>query len=328
MRSAFAFVGLFALLPAPTHAATLKDSADRTVELPAAVVHVVPAGAPAQVLLQALAPGKLVGLVEPFKPEHAVYVDAALAELPQIPVLTRTSAPGDVAAVQALHPDLVVDYGNVSARFVAADEKIQDELKVATVIYGGGLGATADVATTLGEALGATARGSQVAALAREVLAHVKPASDASEAERVPVYVARGADGLLALRAGTSFDEPIRLAGGRNVVAAAGGTFKPMTVDGVVALHPKVVVFGQEAALSSPLRKALPADTKVVLDAGEPYGALTGPPSVNRLVGLAALAPLLQPGKVPPDAGFVTHVQTSLFPVPSGVAFPAPLQVR
>ena len=30
------------------------------------------------------------------------------------------------------------------------------------------------------------------------------------------------------MRAGTSFDEPIRLAGGRNVVAASGGTFQRM----------------------------------------------------------------------------------------------------
>ena len=76
------------------------------------------------------------------------------------------------------------------------------------------------------------------------------------------------------------------------------------------------------------MRKALPADTKVVLDAGEPYGVLTGPPSVNRLVGLAALAPLLHPDKVQADADFLLHVQAGLFPPPPGVAFPSPLQVR
>jgi len=310
-----------------TTAATLKDSANRSVEVPADVARVVPAGAPAQVLLQALAPGKLAGLVEPFKPEHAIYVDPKIAALPQIPQLTRTAAPGDVAAVAALKPALVVDYGNVSARFVAADEQIQDELKVPTILYGGALADAADLATTLGASLGAADRGAQVAGIVRDVLARTRSLADLPESARVPVYVARGQDGLTALRAGTSFDEPIRLAGGRNVVTAKGGTFQRMSVEAVVALKPKVVIFAEEEALTSPLRQALPKEVTVAFDAGEPYKALAGPPSLNRLVGLAALAPILHPDRVKPDDDFVRRVQAGLFPPPAGVAFPLPLQV-
>ena len=296
--------------------------------MPADVSRVVPAGAPAQVLLQALAPGKLAGLVEGFKPEHAIYVAPALVQLQQIPQLTRTDAPGDVAEVVALKPSLVVDYGNVSARFVAADEKISQELGVPTLLYGGTLAEAGSVARTLGGALGVGARGAAIAGLATDVLARAKPLSDLADGDRVPVYIARGEDGLNAMRAGTSFDEPIRLAGGRNVVVATGGTFQRMGVDAVVALKPKVVIFAEQAALSSPLRKALPAGTIVVLDAGEPYKALTGPPSVNRLVGLAALPAILHPDTAKPDPAFVSHVEASLFPPPAGVALPAPLQVR
>ena len=314
--------------PIGAFAATLKDSADRTVIVPANVAHVVPAGAPAQVLLQVLAPGKLVGLVEPFKPEHAIYVDPAVAALPQIPQLTRTDAPGDIAAVAALKPDLVVDYGNVSGRFVAADEKIQQELSVPTVLYGGSLADAGALATALGGALGVGARGTEVAGIVRDVLARAAPLANLADEARVPVYVARGPDGLSALRAGTSFDEPIKLAGGRNVVAAAGGTFQRMSVDAVVALKPKVVIFSEQEALTSPLRAALAKDTMVVLDAGEPYKALTGPPSLNRLVGLAALASILHPDKVKADPEIVLHAQAGLFPPPAGVAYPAPLQVR
>ena len=308
-------------------ASTLLDSANRKVEVPADVSRVVPAGAPAQVLLQALAPGKLAGLVEPFQPEHAIYVDPKLAALPQIPQLTRTVAPGDVAAVAALKPALVVDYGNVSARFVAADAQLQDTLKVPTVLYGGALADAAGVATTLGTALGEGARGAQVAKLARDVLARAEPLSDLPDAARVPVYVARGQDGLNALRGGTSFDEPIRLAGGRNVVTASGATVQRMSVDAVVALKPKVVIFAEEEALTAPLRMALPKDVTVVLDAGEPYKALSGPPSLNRLVGLAALASILHPDMVEADPEFVLRTQAGLFPPPPGVAFPSPLQV-
>ena len=315
-------------LPIAGHTATLNDSAQRKVDVPANVARVVPAGAPAQVLLQALAPGKLVGVVEGFTSEHAMYVDPALVKLPQIPQLTRTAAPGDVAAVKALNPSLVLDYGNVSARFVSADEKIQAELGVPTLLYGGALAQVGDVVRELGEALDARPRAATIASVAADVLARAKPYADLPDAERVPVYAARGQDGLLAMRGGTSLEEPIRLAGGRNVVTASGGAFQPMTVDAVVALKPKVVVFGEEEALSSPLRKALPAGTIVVLDAGEPYRALTGPPSLNRLVGLAALPTILHPDETKADPEFAAHIEAELFPPPPGVALPAPLQVR
>ena len=328
VRSLVLVAALSAWLPASGRAANLTDSAQRTVDVLANVALVVPAGVPAQVLLEALAPGKLAGVVEGFKPEHAIYVDPALAKLQQIPQLTRTDAPGDVAAVKALNPSLVLDYGNVSARFVAADEKIQAELGVPTLLYGGALAQVGDVVRTLGGALDVKPRAAAIASIAAGVLARAKPYSDIDDAERVPVYAARGQDGLLAMRGGTSLDEPIRLAGGRNVVAASGGTFQRMSVEAVVALKPKVVIFAEEEALSSPLRKALPAGTVVVLDAGEPYKALTGPPSVNRLVGLAALPAILHPDKAKADAAVAAQVEADLFPPPPGVALPAPLQVR
>lgn len=318
-----------ALLPTAAAAATLTDSVGRKVDVPASVATVVPAGAPAQVLLQALAPTRLVGLVEPVNAEHAMYVDRSLAKLPRIPQLSRTEAPGDIAAVKALNPSLVVDYGNVSARFVAADEKIQSKLGVPTLLYGGALAQVGDVVRTLGDAFDVKPRAATIASVAAGVLERAKPVADLPEAERVPVYAARGTDGLLALRGGTSFDETIRLAGGRNVVAASGGTFQPMTVDAVVALKPKVVIFGEEEALSSPLRKALPQGTIVVLDAGEPYKVVTGPPSLNRLVGLSALLGILHPNRTKGSTPEVAAtIEADLFPPPAGIALPTPLQVR
>lgn len=306
---------------------TLTDAARRDVTVPAGVERVIPAGVPAQILLQALAPGKLAGLVEPFKPGDSIFVDEAVANLPQIPVLTRTDAPGDVNSVAALKPGLVVDYGNVSARYAAADEKIQNELKTPTVLLNGDLLNVAAVVRTLGGALGVAARGEEIARIAGSVLDQLKPVSALPDVERIPVYLARGTDGLDAARAGTSFDEPIRLAGGRNVVTGTGGTFRQTTVAAVVALRPAVVIFAREEALHSPLRAALPKGTKFVLDAGEPYRVLTGAPSINRLAGTLALAGILHPDKVKLADGAAARVETSLFPLPPGVAEPTPLQV-
>jgi iron complex transport system substrate-binding protein len=305
----------------------IQDSAGRSIDLPADVKSVVPAGPPAQILLHALAPAKLAGLLEPIKPEHVIYCDPVVRDLPQIPMLNKTSAPGDVGMVAALKPDLVLDYGSASARYVAADTKIQKELGVPAALFGGRLTDAAATLRVLGTAIGVGPRGAALAALTEDVLTRAKPLSELADTERVSVYLSRGADGLAGARSGTSFDEPIRLAGGRNVVEAGNGTFKRLTVEEIVALQPAVVIFSDRDALSSPLHAALPKGTRFILDTGEPYKVLTGPPSINRLVGLAALAAILHPEKfamVPDD---VARVETTLFPIPAGLAEPAPLQV-
>lgn len=314
--------------PLVARSATIEDSTKRSVDIPAEVKVVIPAGAPAQVLLHALAPDRLGALVEPFKPEHVIYVDPKVAHLPQIPVLTRMTKPGDIGMVAELKPGLVVDYGNASRRYVAADKRIQKTLGVPTVLFGGSLLDAAKVARTIGGAIGAGAHANDIAAKVDEVLDRAKPLSDLADSGRTAVYLARGADGLLAARAGTSFDEPIRLAGGRNVVEAGNGTFKHMTVEDVVALKPVVVIFATRDALKSPLHAALPRGTKYLLDSGEPYKVLTGPPSINRLVGLAALAVILHSDKFRMEPEEVGRIETALFPIPSGLAVPAPLQAQ
>ncbi len=320
------FAAIVCATPVAVQAASIEDSAHRKIDVPGDVEVVIPAGPPAQVLLHALAPDRLGALVEPFKPDHVIYVDPKIARLPQIPVLTRVTKPGDFGMVAELKPGLIIDYGNDSRRYVAADEKIQKQLGVPTALFGGRLTDAAKVARTIAPAIGKNARAETVAAKIEEVLDRVKPLADLGDGDRPTVYVARGADGLLAARAGTSFDEPIRLAGGRNVVEAGNGTFKRMSLEEVVALKPAVVVFGQRDALKSKLHAALPPGTKFLLDAGEPYSVLTGPPSINRLVGLAALAVILHSDRFKMEPEDVSRIETTLFPIPAGLAVPAPLQ--
>ncbi len=321
---AFAWAAL-----SPLQAEPLVDSTGRTQEVAAPVSVAVPAGPPAQILLQAIAPGKLGALVEAFGPDHVMYVDARVAALPHVAMLTRSAAPSDIAAVTALKPGLMVDYGSLSPRYVAAAEKIAEELRVPAVLFSGDLADVPATVRTLAKPLGEVARGEAVASAAQQVLDALKPLGALSDAERVGVYVARGADGLNAVHDGSALDEPIRLAGGRNVVSGGGGgMFRRMDVDAVVALKPAVVVVSDIEALKSPLRAALPKDTRFVLDAGEPYKVLTGAPSLNRLVGALALAAILHPGKAENDPDAIRRLETSLFPIPPGLAVPAPLQVR
>jgi hypothetical protein len=116
----------------------------------------------------------------------------------------------------------------------------------------------------------------------------------------ISVYYARGSDGLRAVRAGSSIDEGIILAGGRNVISPREGTFSVMSVEDVAVLKPSVIILADPKAVEqgSPLRKALPIETLFLVDRGLPYGWIERPPSLNRLIGALWLASRLYPGEI------------------------------
>ncbi|WP_158554684.1 hypothetical protein [Methylovirgula sp. 4M-Z18] len=62
--------GLLVFASGPAFCADVTDSAGRTVHVPDHVTHIVPAGPPADVLLYALAPDLLAGLVEPWRADQ------------------------------------------------------------------------------------------------------------------------------------------------------------------------------------------------------------------------------------------------------------------
>lgn len=316
---------LLCIMGRPALAASLEDANHQTITLADAPRRILPAGPPAQILLHALAPGQLAGLVEGFPADAAIYVDPALLARPRVPMAARSHDKGDFAEITRLKPDLILDYGSVEPRYAHADADVAGRLAVPVLLFDGRLEAAPDLLLKLGRAFGDEARARMLSERMSKILADTRPLADLPEAERVPVYLARGADGLTGARAGSAFDEPLRLAGARNVVAGGIGAFRRMRPEEVLALHPKVVIFEDREALSSPLGKALPPDVTVLLDNGVPYKALTGAPSLNRMVGLVALASILHPDRFHMDPEDVPRVETLLFPIPPGLAAPAPL---
>ena len=152
----------------------------------------------------------------------------------------------------------------------------------------------------MGAVLQREERASDIAKSAELALQKLAPVTSKAAGERVSVYYARGSDGLRAVRSGSSLNEAIALAGGRNVISSGDGTFSVMSVDDVAALNPSVVVLADPKAAEpgAPLRQALPAETRFLVDPGLPYGWIERPPSLNRLIGALWLASNLYPGEI------------------------------
>lgn len=321
-RCFFAFV-LVALLPlCGAKAGSFRDSADRTVEVPGKINKIIPAGPPAQVLLYALAPEKLAGLVETFRAQGEAFVPEAYRKLAVIPRLSRSPNQADIQLLRGLGADLIVDYGSVSPNYVASTNKAQSEIGAPAVILDGRLAAVPQTLRRFGTLIGVPERGEKLAALAQRALDKLAPLAHLDQAERMSVYLARGSEGLNAVRPGGLLGEAIELAGGRNAVWSGSGALVKISATEAAELAPDIVIFEDAAALKSPLRAALPAKTKVFLDQPTPFGALDEPPSLNRLIGALQLASILHPDKVPPDPAFLAELQEAFFgPIPAGQKF-------
>lgn len=295
-------------------AADFTDSVGRHVVLPEKIERVVPAGPPADALLLALAPDKLVGLVEPFGARKKPYLPQAVRELRGIPRVTRKVGQAEIEAVKKLRGDVIVDYGDIAPAYVETADRISATTGTPYIVVSGYIADTPAAARTVGRILGREKRGEAAANAAEGVLERLKPVSALPADKRITVYYARGADGLKATRPGSTVAEAIEFAGGRNVVPTGTGAFVQMTVEGVKALAPAVVVVAdpKAAATDAPIRATLPVATVFLVDRGMPFHWLDEPPSLNRLIGALWLASKLHPTAVSFDTGDAKRLSEAL----------------
>jgi len=303
-----------ALFAAPVGAETVfVDDAGRSVTIATTPHRVMPAGPPADLLIYAVAPDMLVGLVKPWSAEQKAAIPPAHRGLAIIPRLTPEPLQSDLGAVRELGAELVVDYGDVTPAYSALADKVRDATGIPAVLLDGHLAATPKTLRSLGALLGRSENAEVLAKDAEDVLRRLAPLSRLAEAERVPVYLGRGGDGLDAVASGGLLDEAIVAAGGRNVVERRDRSFRTMTVAEIAALAPRVVVVSHAAAIApeAPLRRALPASTVFLLDDFAGFHVVENPASVNRIVGAAWLASRMHPGRPLFDEADLEHLRSA-----------------
>jgi iron complex transport system substrate-binding protein len=278
---------LLLCLAGAAQAAEVKDATGRSVDVPEHVARVLPAGVPAEVLLTALAPDLMLGVVHPLSAEARAALWPEAARLPQVPRLTGRQDVSD--AVRKLHPDLIVDYGDVTPGYIALAKSTEAKLGVPVLLFDGALDRVPATLRTLGAVLHREARAETLARLAEAMLALPEPA-----AKRRVVYV-RGRDRLLAIAPGTGVAEVFTRLGWTVLAPAGTATFRPVTVAEVAKLDPDEVVFadaGMRAVVAGSAEwKAVRAvrEGNAFIAPALPFGWVEEPPSINRLLGLAWL---------------------------------------
>jgi iron complex transport system substrate-binding protein len=292
MRLSVRRIVLFLLLfvhPLSATGAELQDATGRSVRIPDQPVRVLPAGPPAAVLLAALAPDLMLGWPHAPSPAARMWLSDATVDLPTVPMLTGRQDVTD--QVVALHPDLILDYGTISPRYVQLTEAVQTKTGIPAVLLDGALPKTPQVLRALGIALHREDRGELLARQAEAILAAV--ATPRGAAPRV--YYGRGPDGLVGTP-GSGAGELFALLGWQVLTPEANGTPSRTTIEAIAALDPDILIFQsagmRKAVAESSQWRALRAvrEHRAIVAPDVPFGWLDEPPSINRLLGLAVLS--------------------------------------
>ncbi len=276
------------LWPGLASAAEAIDATGRTVPVPDHVARVLPAGPPAAVLLAAIAPDLMLGWPSPVSDDARAMLAPAAAQLPQVPRLTGRE---DMSArVQALKPDLILDYGTVSPRYVDLARTTQEKTGVPTILLDGSLANIPHTLRLLGHILHRDSRAETLATFAEAILA--LPVTQTAPPR---VLYARGADGLTVAAPGTDVTEVFTHLGWQVVAPDGQGTFRPSSIDAIRTLDPDILIFSDPAMRDTVMHddawrtvRAI-RNGHVFIAPNLPFGWIEEPPSINRLLGLAWL---------------------------------------
>src|SRR6202790_4615744 len=108
-------------------AATVTDSAGRSVPVPTRVERVFPAGPPAAIMLYTLAPDLLLGWPRANRPQECAYMLPDICTRPEVGRITGRGNTANLETVLALKPDLIVDVGSTNETSVSLAARVQDQ---------------------------------------------------------------------------------------------------------------------------------------------------------------------------------------------------------
>lgn len=271
-----------------TLAGQVTDATGRAVQVSDQITHVLPAGPPAAVLLAAVAPDLMLGWPSPLSDDARALLSPAAGKLPQIPRLTGREDVAD--KVQALKPDLILDYGTVSPRYADLAQQTQQRTGISTILLDGSLTEIPHVFRLLGSILHREGRAETLAMLAETLLA-----LPATQNAHPRVLYARGADGLTIAASGTDVTEIFTRLGWQVLAPDGQGSFRSSSVDAIRALDPDILIFSDPAMHATVMHDGAWRTVRAVREGhvaiapSLPFGWVEEPPSINRLLGLAWL---------------------------------------
>src|SRR5258708_3754991 len=307
--------GLPAALLAPrgARAATVTDSAGRSVPVPRRVERVFPAGPPAAIMLYTLAPQLLLGWPRPNSGNEREFLLPDVGSRPEVGRITGRGNTANLEAVLGLKPDLILDVGTVTDAYVSLADRVQEQTGISYALLDGSFQGTARAYRLLGDLIGRREDADVLARYTEQTVETIsKRIAPVPKDRRPRIYFARGPRGLETGLGGSITVETVEFLA-QNVAGETRGGLGNVSIEQVLVWNPEVIVtIDRDFAAKvydDPAWATVAAVRahRVHLSPTLPFGWVDFPPSVNRLIGLWWLAEILYPNLFPEDLRSLTR---------------------
>ena len=283
------------------------DSLGRTVELPADITRIAPSGAVATMILAAIAPECMVTVNATPSESQMAFLPANLADLPETGQLYGSKADLNLETLLSADPQVVIDLGDKKGDMAADLDALQEQIGIPVIFLEADLPHMAAAFRTLGSVLSGKAdRGEALANLVdRTTAMATENAAKITDDMRVRAMYTTGEDGLGTNAAGSTQAQVLDMVGVENAVVVEDVTNKGggniISLEQLYNFDPDVILFAAnsiyDTAASDPAWSQLTAIStgRYYEVPGSPYSWLSGPPSMNMILGVWWLGNLIYP---------------------------------
>ena len=290
---------------------TFTDSAGRTVEVPAQIDRIAPAGHTATQVLLTMAPEKMVTLSQELSDDQAKYLGESYAELPVTGAAFGAKGDLNKEAVAASGTQILIDTGELKDNIAEDLDTLQEQLGIPVVMIETTMDTYADAYEMLGELLGMEERGHELSEYCKSAYEETTSVmAGIPDDERVRVAYLLGDKGTNTIAKNSYQGQVVDLVA--NNVADLGevsgsGQGVEISMEQLALWNPELILFAEGSIYDTVGDDAAFADLDAVKNSAyyevptTPWNWLNSPPTVNQVLGMQWLPRLLYPDQYDDD---------------------------
>lgn len=283
------------------------DSLEREVELPRDITRVAPSGAVATMLLAAIAPECMVTVNATPSESQMAFLPANLASLPETGQMYGSKANLNLETLLAADPQVVIDLGDKKGDMTEDLNALQDQIGIPVIFIEADLAHMAEAFRMLGSLLSDKAdRGQELADLVdRTTTMAAENSAKITDDMRVRAMYTTGEDGLGTNAAGSIQAQALDMVGVENAVVVEDvsnkGGGNVISLEQLYNFDPDVILFADGSIYDTVTDDSAWSQLTAISTGkyyevpGSPYSWLSGPPSMNMILGVWWLGNLIYP---------------------------------
>ena len=286
---------------------SFTDSAGRTVEVPANIDRIAPAGHTATQILLTMAPDKMVTISQKLTDDQAKYLGANYADLPVTGAAFGAKGDLNKEAVAASGAQILIDTGEIKDGMKEDLDTLQEQLGIPVVVIETKMEDYGAAYEKLGELLGMQDRGKELSDYCKNAYDKtVSVMKNIPDSERANVAYLLGDAGTNTIAKDSYQGQVVDLVA--NNVADLGevsgsGAGVEISMEQLAIWNPQTILFAEGSIYDTVGSDPAFADLDAVKNSAyyevptTPWNWLNSPPTVNQVLGMQWLPRLLYPDR-------------------------------